>query len=66
MIFTDNQEEKKLRKINLLVSYRNMKQLLGKEIYTDKCNMNERTVLAWLQLGIWKLRGIMRGVQKGR
>jgi len=35
-----------------LVSSMNMKQEWGREIHTDKCNLNERTGLAWLQLGV--------------
>ena len=34
-----------------LVSCWNMKQQ-----YTDRCNMNETTVLAWFRLGMWKLK----------
>jgi hypothetical protein len=35
-------------------------------MYTDHCNLNEKTGLAWFRLGIWKSRATRRGAEKGR
>jgi hypothetical protein len=49
----------------LLVFYQEMKQEWKREEYTDCCNRNERRGMAWWRLGIWKLRGSRKGVEKG-
>jgi hypothetical protein len=43
-----------------------MKHEWGKESYIDKCKRNERMGIIWLKAGIWKLRGIRRGFERGR
>jgi hypothetical protein len=45
--------------------YQEMKQEWGREGYTDYCDRNERTGMAWWRLGIWKLRGSRKGGEKG-
>jgi hypothetical protein len=47
-----------------LVFYREMKQRWGREDFIDCYNSNERRVMAWWRLGIWKLRGNRKGVEK--
>jgi hypothetical protein len=42
-----------------------VKQEWGREEYIDCCNRNERRCMAWWRLGIWKLRGSWKGVDKG-
>jgi hypothetical protein len=44
--------------------YQEMKQERGREEYID-CNRNDRRSMAWWRLGIWKLRGSRKGVEKG-
>jgi hypothetical protein len=39
---------------------------LGKENYIDECTRKERTGILWPKAGIWKLRGIRRGSDRGR
>jgi hypothetical protein len=48
----------------LLVFYQEMKHKWGREEYIDCCNRNERRGMAWCRLGIWKLRGSRKGVEK--
>jgi hypothetical protein len=48
-----------------LVLYQEMKQKWGREDYIELCSRNERNGLAWLKAGVWKLRGIRRGWEKG-
>jgi hypothetical protein len=48
-----------------LVFYQEMKQEWGREEYIDCCNRYERRCMAWWRLGIWKLRGSRKGVEKG-
>jgi hypothetical protein len=48
-----------------LVFYQEMKQEWGREEYIDCCNRNDRRGMAWWRLGIWKLRGSRKGVEKG-
>jgi hypothetical protein len=38
----------------------------GKESYIEKCTRKERMGIIWLKAGIWKLRGIGRGFERGR
>jgi hypothetical protein len=42
-----------------------MKQEWEREEYIDCCNRNERRGMAWWRLGIRKLRGSRKGVEKG-
>jgi hypothetical protein len=42
-----------------------MKQEWGREEYINCCNSNERRGMTWWRLGIWKLRGSRKGVEKG-
>jgi hypothetical protein len=43
--------------------------LLNEELHnfysSPLCSRNERNGLAWLKAGVWKLRGIRRGWEKG-
>jgi hypothetical protein len=34
------------------------------DMYIDLCSRNERSGLAWMKRGVWKLRGIRRGWKK--
>jgi hypothetical protein len=43
-----------------------MKYEWGKESYSDKCRGKERMGIIWLTAGIWKLRGVRRGFERGR
>jgi hypothetical protein len=38
----------------------------GKEWYIDKCTRKERIGVIWWKAGIWKLKGIKGGLEKGR
>jgi hypothetical protein len=49
-----------------LIFYFEMKYEWGKESYIDKCTRKERMGITWLRVGIWKLRGIRRGFERGR
>jgi hypothetical protein len=40
--------------------------LLILQSYIDKCTRKERMGIIWWKAGIWKLRGIMRGFERGR
>jgi hypothetical protein len=51
-------------KISLVV-YQEMKQEWGREEFIDCCNRNDRRGMTWWRLGIWKLRGSRKGVEKG-
>jgi hypothetical protein len=44
-----------------LVFYQEMKQKWGREEYIKLCSRNG---LAWMKAGVWKLRGIRRGLEK--
>jgi hypothetical protein len=46
-----------------LTFYRQMKCEWGKEWYNDKCTRKERMGVIWLKAGIWKLKGIRRGLE---
>jgi hypothetical protein len=48
-----------------LVFYQEMKQEWDREEFIVYCNRNERRGMAWWRLGIWKLRGSRKGVEKG-
>jgi hypothetical protein len=43
-----------------------MKQEWAKVEYIVCCTRNERSGLAWFRTGIWKLRGMRKGFEKGR
>jgi hypothetical protein len=43
-----------------------MKQEWAREEYIVCCTRNERSGLAWFKTGIWKLRGMRKGFEKGR
>jgi hypothetical protein len=51
---------------NSLTFYSQIKYEWGKECYIDKCARKERIGIIWLIAGIWKLKGIRRGLEKGR
>jgi hypothetical protein len=38
----------------------------GKKWYIDKCTRKERIGVTWWKVGIWKLKGIRGGLEKGR
>jgi hypothetical protein len=42
-----------------------MKQKRGREEYIELWPRNKRNGLAWMKAGVWKLRGIRRGWEKG-
>jgi hypothetical protein len=48
-----------------LVFYQEMKQKWGREEYIELCSRNEGNGLGWMKAGVWKLRGIRRGLEKG-
>jgi hypothetical protein len=48
-----------------LVFYQGMKQKWCREECIELCSRNERNGLAWMKTGVWKLRGIRRGWEKG-
>jgi hypothetical protein len=48
-----------------LVFYQEIKQEWGRDEYIDCCNRNDRRCMACWRLGIWKLRGSRKGVEKG-
>jgi hypothetical protein len=43
-----------------------MKYEWGKESHIDKCTRKETMGITWLKAGIWKLRGVRRGFERGR
>jgi hypothetical protein len=49
-----------------LTFYSQIKYEWGKESYIDKCTRKERIGIIWLKAGIWKLRRIRRGLEKGQ
>jgi hypothetical protein len=51
---------------NSLKFYSQIKYEWGKECYIDKCTRKERIGIISLKAGIWKLKGIRRGLEKGR
>jgi hypothetical protein len=56
-------------KVNVKISllfYCEMKLEWGKETHIDKCTRKERMGIIWWKAGIWKLRGIRRGLERGR
>jgi hypothetical protein len=47
-----------------LSAYWKMKKEWGREIYTFCCKLNNRNTIAWFRLGIMKLRGLRKGVER--
>jgi hypothetical protein len=47
-----------------IIFYSEMKQEWARE-YIVCCTRNERYWLAWFKTGIWKLRGVRKGFEKG-
>jgi hypothetical protein len=43
-----------------------MKLLWDREDYVMCCSRNDRMWIAWFRAGIWKLRGIRKGLEIGR
>jgi hypothetical protein len=43
-----------------------MKQEWATEQYISCCSKTERSGLAWFKTGIWKLKGMRKGSEKGR
>jgi hypothetical protein len=65
MIYKDNMFAD-INSKNSLTFYSQIKYEWGKESYIDKCTRKERIGIMWLKAGMWKLRGIRRGLEKGR
>jgi hypothetical protein len=49
-----------------LIFYCEMKLEWAREEYTVCCTRNDRSGLAWFKTGIWKLRGMRKGSEKGK
>jgi hypothetical protein len=49
-----------------LIFYSETKQEWAREQYVSFCTRNGRSGLAWIKTGIWKLRGMRKGFEKGR
>jgi hypothetical protein len=49
-----------------LIYYCEIKRKWGKENYINECTRKERMGILLLNPGIWKLRGIRRGSDRGR
>jgi hypothetical protein len=67
--WNDIQKQNMFADLNVKVSltfYRQVKCEWGKEWYIDKRTRKERIGVIWLKAGIWKLKGIRRGLGKGR
>jgi hypothetical protein len=68
-ICNDNERQNIFSDINAkisLSSYCEMKHEWGKECYVEKCTRKERMGIIWWKAGIWKLRGIRKGFERGR
>jgi hypothetical protein len=55
-----------IREKRSLIFYYNMKLEWARKEYTVCCTRNERSGLAWFKTGIWKLRWMRKGLEKGR
>jgi hypothetical protein len=42
-----------------------MKRKWGGEEYINCCTTKERNGIVWVKAGIWKLRGIRKGLEEG-
>jgi hypothetical protein len=65
----DTERQNIFSDVNVKISvifYCEMKYEWGKESYIDKCTRKERMGIIWPKAGIWKLRGIGRGFERGR
>jgi hypothetical protein len=65
----DIQKQNMFADINAKISltfYSQLKYEWGKEWYIDKCTRKEGTGIIRWKAGIWKLKGIRRGLEKGR
>jgi hypothetical protein len=49
-----------------LIFYSEMKQEWAREENIVCCTRNKRSGLAWFKTGIWKLRAMRKGYEKGR
>jgi hypothetical protein len=47
------------------VFYQQIEHKWSREEYIEFCSRNERHGLVWIKAGVWKLRGIKRGLGKG-
>jgi hypothetical protein len=56
----------KIKDQSSLILYSEMKQEWAREQYINCCTGVERSGLAWFKTGIWKLRGMRNGFEKGR
>jgi hypothetical protein len=43
-----------------------MKLLWAREEYVTCCSRKDRSGIAWFRAGIWKLRGMSKGLENGR
>jgi hypothetical protein len=43
-----------------------MKKEWGRELYASYGKFNERNAVSWFGQGIWKLRGLRKGMERGR
>jgi hypothetical protein len=55
----------KIKEKRSLMSYSEIKQEWAREQYIS-CTRNERSGLTWFKTGIWKLRDMRKGFEKGR
>jgi hypothetical protein len=37
-----------------------------RKLYASFCKLNERNAVVWFRLPFWKLRGLTKGVERGR
>jgi hypothetical protein len=56
----------KIKEKSSLIFYSEMKQEWAREQYISCCTRTEKSGLAWFKTGIWKLRGMRKGFEKGR
>jgi hypothetical protein len=61
----ENMVEKCVKKIALAM-YRDANFSWGKRLRTQCCTRKEKSGVAWLLAGVWKLRGIIKKINKGR
>jgi hypothetical protein len=48
-----------------LVFYQEIKYKWGREEYIDFCYRSERSWIVRIKAGVWKIRGLRRGFEKG-
>jgi hypothetical protein len=56
----------KIKDKSSLIFYSEMKQEWAREEYIVCCTRNEKSGMASFRTGIWKLRGMRKGFEKGR